>query len=709
MNSKITSNYYASKKFLISRKSIFRKVFCMVIFLQVSLFFSFSIAQHPNRIKINQLKEELIFAKGSIRVDYLNSLSEEYWWFPRPNPDSIYLYAFQAYKESLQNKDSIGLTKSMLNLGVSEMYRRNNPAAESYLRQSILLSEMMQDAKTRAWDYLYLGWILFLKNDYPDAEAAYNKADYYFEKSGEEEGKGRNCAYKSTLYAAMGEYGKGFEYCRSSLQIRRKMNDHVCILFSYNNLGNLYKAAGDYETALAYYSQSLSYAKEHKIYWDENDVLGSVYTKLNNFDSSFYFLRQASVDHPKDPIIKLSLSETYLANADYDSALKISLVLIQNFGKSDDRFHLMTAFLDAGKAYIEKNNAALALKYTSEGLTLAQRAGAKQSMIEGYQLLSRIYNHLGKADSAYLYIGKYAMLKDSLLTKKFLSRLNNYADIAENERKQAQEALLDKDIKIKNQQLKQKSLINVILTVSILSIALLGLIIFRNILLRRKNEKLQSNRKQGELQQQSLRAQMNPHFLFNSLNSINRFILQNNKSQASEYLTKFSKLVRFILQNSEAELIPLDNEIESLKLYLELEVLRFEYHFEYKISVDENIETDVTKVPPLIIQPYVENAIWHGLMHKEEIGQLDIELSQENKFLFIRITDNGIGRKKAAELLSKSATRHKSMGLKITEQRIAVMHRSSEKKPSITINDLVNPDGSAAGTEVIMQIPLKYD
>ncbi|HET7003031.1 MAG TPA: histidine kinase [Puia sp.] len=642
-------------------------------------------------------------------MDYLNSLSEEYWWFPRPNPDSIYLYASQAYEESVKNNDSAGLTKSTLNLGVSEMYYRNFPAAELYFRQSILLSGMMREIKTAGWANLYLGWVLFLKNDYPGAEEAYNKATYYFDKSGGEEGKGRNCAYKSMLYAAMGEYGKGFEYCRSSLQTRRKMNDHVCILYSYNNFGNLYKAAGDYETALDYYRQSLSYAKEHKIVWDENDMLGSVYSKLNNFDSSFYYLRQSSFDHPKDPIIKLSLSETYLGHKDYDSSLKISLELIQSFRKSDDRFHLMTALLNAGLAYLEKNNDAMALKYTSEAMLSAQKAGAKQSMIEGYQLIAKIYSRLGKADSAYQYVGKYAILKDSLLTRKFLSRLNDFAGTVENERKQAQVALMDKDIKIKDQQLKQESLFNIILLVSILSIALLCLIISRNNLLRRKNEKLLNNRKQGELQQQSLRAQMNPHFLFNSLNSINRFILQNNKSQASEYLAKFSKLVRFILQNSEADLIPLDYEIESLKLYLELEALRFEYHFEYGIRIDEDIETDAVKVPPLIIQPYVENAIWHGLMHKEEIGQLDVEISQKNNYLFINITDDGIGRKKATELSSKSATRHKSMGLKLTEERIATMPCSVEYKPSVKINDLVNPDGTAAGTEVIIQIPLKYD
>jgi ligand-binding sensor domain-containing protein len=212
----------------------------------------------------------------------------------------------------------------------------------------------------------------------------------------------------------------------------------------------------------------------------------------------------------------------------------------------------------------------------------------------------------------------------------------------------------------------------------------------------------------ADLEMQALRAQMNPHFIFNSLNSINRFILQNNKEQASEYLTKFSRLVRLILQNSNASLITLENELEALQLYLELESLRFNYRFNFKISLDDEIDAEVTKVPPLIIQPYAENAIWHGLMHKQDIGNLEIEINEAKNFLEIKISDDGIGRKKAGELKSKSATTHKSMGLKITEDRIAMMNEKVNRD-AIIINDLVHPDGSAAGTEIIIKIPVTYD
>ncbi|MFN2440544.1 MAG: histidine kinase, partial [Chitinophagaceae bacterium] len=209
-----------------------------------------------------------------------------------------------------------------------------------------------------------------------------------------------------------------------------------------------------------------------------------------------------------------------------------------------------------------------------------------------------------------------------------------------------------------------------------------------------------------ELEMQALRAQMNPHFIFNSLNSINGFILQNNKAQASEYLTKFSRLVRLILQNSQAALITLENELEALNLYLELEEVRFDDEFEYKIRVDDELDVEVIKVPPLIIQPYAENAIWHGLMHKKEKGHLEIELYQEEELLCFKITDDGIGRKKAAELKSKSASTHKSMGMRITADRIAILQQKKQLDATIVITDLTLPDGSAGGTEVLLKIPV---
>jgi ligand-binding sensor domain-containing protein len=212
-----------------------------------------------------------------------------------------------------------------------------------------------------------------------------------------------------------------------------------------------------------------------------------------------------------------------------------------------------------------------------------------------------------------------------------------------------------------------------------------------------------------ELEMQALRAQMNPHFIFNSLNSINRFILQNNKTQASEYLAKFSRLVRLILLNSQSPLIPLANELEALQLYLELEALRFEQRFDFRITLDGGVDDAMIKVPPLVIQPFTENAIWHGLMHKEEKGHLNIKLFIEDDALCCMINDDGIGRNHAAQIKNRDGNTHRSMGMRITADRIALMKQKSLVHASIVVNDIVQPDGNPGGTEVIIKLPVVYD
>jgi LytS/YehU family sensor histidine kinase len=221
-----------------------------------------------------------------------------------------------------------------------------------------------------------------------------------------------------------------------------------------------------------------------------------------------------------------------------------------------------------------------------------------------------------------------------------------------------------------------------------------------------KAERVAYQSRMVELEMQALRAQMNPHFIFNCLNSINRFILKNQSDEASDYLTKFSKLIRLILFNSQSQSVPLENELEALKLYLEMEMLRFEGRFHFQINPDPELEVEDIEVPPLIIQPYVENAIWHGLMHKEGQGHLSIDLHREKGTLLCQITDDGVGRKRAAELKSKSASKGKSLGMQITSHRLELINSLNEKETTVQITDLVDPTGEACGTRVVLRIPV---
>lgn len=228
-------------------------------------------------------------------------------------------------------------------------------------------------------------------------------------------------------------------------------------------------------------------------------------------------------------------------------------------------------------------------------------------------------------------------------------------------------------------------------------LAVMLLLLVNRQYLKRKRKEAQYMQKIRESEMQTLRAQMNPHFMFNTLNSINSFIIENKTEAASGYLTTFSKLMRSILEYSKEESISLDQELQALKLYLELEAVRLDYSFDYTINVPKSIrKNDMIKVPPLILQPFVENAIWHGLNHKPSPGNLYINVTQNDDRLTIRIEDDGIGRE-AAKQLKKKQTSHKSYGIEITQQRILML----DPHNAVEVIDL-EENGKASGTAVII-------
>ena len=200
----------------------------------------------------------------------------------------------------------------------------------------------------------------------------------------------------------------------------------------------------------------------------------------------------------------------------------------------------------------------------------------------------------------------------------------------------------------------------------------------------------------------SLRSQMNPHFIFNALNSVNNFIAKSDERSANRYLSEFSTLMRSVLENSEEDFIPLDKELELLELYVKLEHSRFPDKFEYVIQVDDNLDVSSYEIPPMLLQPYIENAIWHGLRYKEEKGFLEIKVkAKDTKNVEVQITDDGIGRKKSASLKTKNQKKQKSKGMGNIKQRVAILNDMYGDKVAVTIEDLQN-DGT--GTKVIFTL-----
>jgi ligand-binding sensor domain-containing protein len=206
-----------------------------------------------------------------------------------------------------------------------------------------------------------------------------------------------------------------------------------------------------------------------------------------------------------------------------------------------------------------------------------------------------------------------------------------------------------------------------------------------------------------KLKLKALRAQMNPHFTFNVMNSIQHFIVNKDEESALRYLSKFSKLVRAILNNSEKNGVTVKEELEVIRLYLELEAMRFEKRFDYEIIVDPEIEEGTVEIPSMLIQPYIENAVKHGILPLTSTGKITVEIKKQEKFIRCVIEDNGIGREKAAE--NRGSSEHKSFGTAITQERLAVINTLYNSTLSEKIIDLYGPDGKPAGTRVEIYIP----
>ena len=220
---------------------------------------------------------------------------------------------------------------------------------------------------------------------------------------------------------------------------------------------------------------------------------------------------------------------------------------------------------------------------------------------------------------------------------------------------------------------------------------------------RERERERDTSRRLLRMEMSALRAQMNPHFLFNGLNSIKLFVIRNQPREASDYLTRFSRLIRLILENSAESMVSLQADLEALKLYVELESLRFEGRFEYRFEMDAAVDAEAVRIPPTLLQPYVENAIWHGLLHRAGGGGvLSVDIAQVRADrIEIRIRDNGIGRAAAERLKSRTATRRKSLGMRITQDRLDILGRAYGFDAEVVVHDL--KDGAnAAGTEVVI-------
>lgn len=396
---------------------------------------------------------------------------------------------------------------------------------------------------------------------------------------------------------------------------------------------------------------------------------------------------------------------------------------LHNYGTFEEKLELMTKAIEINRALKDKeqlgsNLGLLAEVYWAEGkyekcldvglqaLKIAQEIQDKPRIHLAHNICRKAYEGLEDYSNAYVHEKGYRLISDEIYN---LSGIDKIFDLqkekadAEHNQKLNQ---IENEKKFENLKIAQERRMYAIGFGAMLLLFIAG---FWNWISYKRNkeketklvkEVLENEMKKLELQ--SLRAMMNPHFIFNSLNSIKGYIVRNEPRVAANYLNKFSHLIRLILANSQMTSITLREELNALDMYIQLEGMRLQDNFSYQIQVGEDINQDQINMAPMIIQPYVENAIWHGLMNLSGEKKLMISIQQKNEILEISIRDNGIGRVEAKKRKQKLGYKKQSFGMKITEDRI----KFTQKKNTVFVNDLVDETGSSLGTEVIIQLKI---
>ncbi|WP_066757435.1 histidine kinase [Crocinitomix algicola] len=373
-----------------------------------------------------------------------------------------------------------------------------------------------------------------------------------------------------------------------------------------------------------------------------------------------------------------------------------------HFTKVKDTNSIVQNNLQKATLYESFGNFDEAKTAVSNSLILSQKSGDIAAQLESSKKLYDLHLASNEREAASQELNNYLLLRDSLLKLQLQKKEEQLAiravedqiTVLEQERKLDQQTIniLEREKNVNEAEIRQQRALLYALVLVLLAFGSFSFILYRNTKAKNRANQL--------LYLKSLRSQMNPHFIFNSLNSVNNYIATSNEKEANKYLSKFAKLMRLVLDYSEAEFISLEQEIELLKLYVELEYERFKDKFDYSFKVDEDILLSNYEIPPMIIQPFIENAIWHGLRYKGQKGELLINFTNYNDWVEISIKDDGIGRKKSQEIKTPSQRQHASSGMKNVEDRTKMIDKVFKKRINYEILDLPK-DG---GTEVIIKL-----
>ncbi|MCB2222043.1 MAG: histidine kinase [Bacteroidetes bacterium] len=650
----------------------------------------------------------------------------------------------QAYKYSRNIHQVDALFNLIDFIAPYEVYK-----CDSLITEELELAKSLNYPMGLAGTYQNLGSLFYYKNEMSKSLQYYFLALEIYEENNLHSRAGSCYVGLATVFYFTGNFDKMHFYLMKAIDKYQCDYNHKELAFTYFLIGFYYNTVNIKPIKAKYYhNKALKIGKEVNLaplYITGFYSSLSVACKNNlQLDSAIYYLNKATgflTDRNDDEILHkminwADLGNLYLLKEKYDSAIFFYNKSIELANKFTYLFILPRCYTGIAEIHLKNSKKQEAMlyyhkafevledinssgmfysygskKYASDWLldawpgftklftTKAKKFWAKKQLQIICYKLSQTYKQDGEYLQALQYYELYHIYSDSLNKIEKTRELINLEMNYQSEIKNKQIDNLSQENEIKTYQIRQsRNLIFGLIGLIALGIALIFSFTRQN--------NLKKEQERTSLQQRLFRTQMNPHFIFNSLSSIQHLVVNEDPEKASIYLAKFSTLVRSVLYSSNKDSISIDDELKTIESYLALQKIRYNNKFEYKIDIDPQIDTESLTIPPMLAQPFIENAIEHGIKHKKEKGNIDIRFLLINGSIHLEVEDDGVGRTKAQDLEKELKKDHQSMATDITRERLRILNKKLKEKINFSITDLKDNQGNPKGTKVSIILPI---
>jgi tetratricopeptide (TPR) repeat protein len=535
-----------------------------------------------------------------------------------------------------------------------------------------------------------------------------------------------NCL--GNYYYQQAIYDKATSYYTAALKISENSNDAQNTVIGKSNLASIYNRTNQQEKALLLFKEADAILIKEGLANSQNRAailtnIGGVYSSLEKHKQAIEYHKKtlALCEKLKIPfgiaIATVNIGEEYVSLKNYSKAatyLEQPRIISEKEGY--DNF-LGQIYKNLGVIYWQNKDKNQAIAFLEKAVFVSEKINEQNELLKITQILNRYYAENNDFKKAYATSLKTLELNNNINGIEKQKSITEINTKYETEKKEIQIKSLKKDKEIASLTNEKQKNFLIIISLLFVSILFTVFVLFNRYKIKKQNESLKSKLEEAEKtilaekkaslsELKAFKSQMNPHFFYNALNTIQSYILSNDKKLAISYLSKFSLLTRSILEMTEKESISVSEEIKTLALYLDIEKARFNEDFIYNITTANSEHLDMIQIPTLFLQPYVENAVKHGLLHKEGTKKLDIQFEIQSELLRITIDDNGIGRQKSAALNTIKNKHHTSFATNAMEHRIEILNKTKTNKITVQFVDKVNTAHQSIGTTVLIKIPL---